>query len=46
MIKFQIFLIVDQLYIFPFMKLTHNRELNGDLELIIGWLKWEFVIGM
>jgi len=26
-----------QLYIIPFVKLTHNKLLNGSLELIIGW---------
>ena len=35
-----------QVYILPFIKLTHTRTLNGDLELIIGWLKWELVIGI
>ena len=35
-----------QVYILPFVKLTHTRNLNGDLELIIGWLKWEIIIGI
>jgi hypothetical protein len=35
-----------QVYLFPYVKLTHTRFLNGDLELIIGWLKWEAVIGI
>jgi hypothetical protein len=35
-----------QIYIFPYIKLTHTRKLNGDLELIIGWLKWELVFGI
>jgi len=35
-----------QVYILPFIKLTHTRTLNGDLELIIGWLKWELIIGI
>jgi hypothetical protein len=35
-----------QVYLLPFIKLTHTRDLNGDLELIIGYLKWELVIGM
>lgn len=34
-----------QLYLLPYIKVTHDRQLNGDLELIIGWLKWEMVIG-
>ena len=37
--------VVGQIYILPYIKLTHSRTLNGDLELIIGWFKWEIVIG-
>lgn len=33
-----------QVYLFPYIKLTHTRELNGDLELIIGWINWEIHI--
>jgi len=32
------FKVCDQIYIIPFVKITHDRALNGDLELIIGWL--------
>jgi hypothetical protein len=35
-----------QVYLLPFIKLTHTRQLNGDLELIIGWLNRELVIGI
>jgi len=35
-----------QVYLLPFIKLTHTRQLNGDLELIIGWLNKELVIGI
>jgi hypothetical protein len=35
-----------QVYLLPFIKLTHTRQLNGDIELIIGYLKWEIVIGI
>ena len=35
-----------QVYLLPFIKLTHTRDLNGDLELIFGYLKWELVIGI
>jgi hypothetical protein len=35
-----------QVYLLPFIKLTHTRDLNGDIELIIGYLKWELVIGI
>jgi len=37
--------VVGQIYILPYIKLTHSRILNGNLEFIIGWLKWEIVIG-
>lgn len=33
-----------QLYILPFVKVTHTRVLNGDYELLIGWLKWRLAI--
>ena len=35
-----------QVYLLPFIKLTHTRQLNGDIELIIGWLNKELVIGI
>jgi hypothetical protein len=35
-----------QVYLLPFIKLTHTRQLNGDLELIIGWLNRELVISI
>ena len=35
-----------QVYLLPFIKLTHTRQLNGDIELIIGYLKLEIVIGI
>lgn len=40
----KIFEIYGQIYLLPFIKITHTRELNGELEIIIGWLKWELVI--
>jgi hypothetical protein len=30
-----------QIYLLPIIKITHDRALNGDLEFIVGWLKWE-----
>jgi hypothetical protein len=44
--KFTFCSIWGQVYIFPFIKITYTRTLNGELELIIGWLKWELVIGI
>ena len=38
--------ISSQIYLLPYIKLTHSRVLNGDLELIVGWLKWEVVFGI
>jgi len=40
----KIFEVYGQIYILPFVKVTHTRDLNGDLELIIGWLKWGLII--
>ena len=36
----------SQIYVTPYIKITYNRILNGDYELIIGWLKWQLVIGI
>ncbi len=38
--------VYGQIYLLPYIKLTHSRKLNGDLELIIGWLKWEVVFAI
>ena len=38
--------VYGHIYLLPYIKLTHTRKLNGDLELIIGWLKWEIVFGI
>ncbi len=35
-----------QIYLLPYIKVTHTRDLNGDLELIFGWLKWELVFSI
>jgi hypothetical protein len=42
--KLELFKVYGQIYILPFIKITHTRDLNGDLELIIGWLKWGLTI--
>lgn len=44
--KISIASIWDQFYITPFIKVTHSRLLNGNLELIVGWLKWEVIIAI
>ena len=33
-----------QVYLLPFIKITHNKFINGKYEFIIGWLKWEIII--
>jgi len=38
--------IYGQIYLLPFLKITNTRILNGDLEIIIGWLNWELIIGI
>ena len=38
--------VYGQFYVIPFIGITHTRKLNGDLELIIGWGKWELIIGL
>lgn len=35
-----------QIYLLPYIKITYTRDLNGDLELIAGWLKWELVFSI
>ena len=37
------FQVYGQIYLLPYIKLTHSRVLNGDLELIIGWLKFLYL---
>lgn len=36
----------SQIYLTPYLKVTHDKFLNGNYELIIGWLKWELVISV
>jgi hypothetical protein len=43
--KIHLSTIYGQVYLLPILKITHTRYLNGDYEVIIGWLKWELVIG-
>jgi len=42
--KISIISIWGQIYILPFIKITHDKILNGEYELILGWLKWELVV--
>ena len=43
--KIEITKICAQVYILPFIKITHDPYLNGSYEFIMGWLKWELIIG-
>jgi hypothetical protein len=44
--KIQITTIVSQVYLLPYIKITYSRWLNGELELIIGWLNKEIVVSI
>ena len=34
------FKVWGQVYIIPYVKITNDRTLNGNLELIIGWFNY------
>lgn len=40
----KIYTVWGQVYLLPYIKITYTRKLNGNLELIIGWLTKELVI--
>jgi len=33
-----------QVYILPFVKITHWKSLSGNYEFAIGWLKWQLTL--
>ena len=37
---------VGQIFVFPTVKITYTRTLNGDLELIFVWIKWGISISI
>jgi hypothetical protein len=41
--KIRIDTVCYQIYLLPYLKITYDKWLNGDYELIIGWLKWQLV---
>ena len=43
--KISIDKVVYQMYILPYMKITYDSWLNGDYELIFGWLNYQLVFG-
>lgn len=42
--KFNTSEIYGQMYILPFLAITHDKNLNGNYEIFFGWLKWEVII--
>ena len=36
--KISKYTVVGQAYIFPYVKITHDIFLNGEYELIVGWI--------
>ena len=42
--KVQIDTVGYQVYVTPYIKITHDKFLNGDYEFIIGWLNKQLVI--
>jgi len=38
--------VMYQMYLLPYIKITHDRFLNGSYELIIGWFNKEIVISI
>lgn len=39
----EIFTVLGQIYLFPYIKITPTKELNGRYEFIIGWINKEIV---
>jgi hypothetical protein len=42
--KIEISKVISQVYVLPFVKITYDRFLNGNYELILGWLNYAIVI--
>ena len=39
-----LYTVYGQFYLLPTIKVTHTRLLNGDIEVIFCWLKFEFAV--
>lgn len=37
---------MSQIYILPYIKVTYDRVLNGNYELIVGWINREISISI
>lgn len=35
--------VLCQIYVLPYIKITHDKWLNGSREFIIGWLNYQLV---
>mgnify|MGYP003664293503 FL=1 len=44
--KINFYQVAYQIYLIPYIKITYNRFLNGNYELIIGWFNKEIVISI
>jgi len=44
--KIQIDEVMYQMYIIPYIKITHDRLLNGNYEFIIGWFNYQLTISL
>jgi len=42
----KIYSVYGQIYLLPYIKITHDKQLNGNRELIIGWLNREIVVSL
>ena len=38
--------IYGQFYVLPTIKVTYDKLLNGDKEIILCWLKWELILAL
>jgi hypothetical protein len=41
--KIEIAKVVGQIYILPYVKITYDKSLNGNYELIMGWLNYQLI---
>ena len=44
--KINFYQVAYQIYLLPYIKISHDRFLNGSYELIIGWFNREIVISI
>lgn len=42
--RIELYTVAYQIYVTPYIKVTHSKLLNGHYEFIIGWLKWQLII--